>query len=74
MREEKKVVTWSLVILFLSLAIVYSLAYMRKTDIFTDSQVIQKSDEETKISTGNQVKDQNSDIPVIDVNTPPLTS
>jgi hypothetical protein len=35
MREEKKIVTRSLVILFLSLTIVYALAYMRKIEIFT---------------------------------------
>jgi preprotein translocase subunit SecG len=72
MREEKKIVTWSLVILFLSLAIVYSLAYMRKTDVFTNDpeiqkQEIQKSDEEPQINTGNEIRNQNSDIPVIDV-------
>jgi hypothetical protein len=35
MREEKKIVTRSLVILFLSLTIIYALAYIRKAEIFT---------------------------------------
>ncbi len=47
MAEEKKIVTWSMVILFLSLAIVYSLMYMRNAEFFTQGQMQhqQKSEE-----------------------------
>ncbi|MDR0608335.1 MAG: hypothetical protein LBG52_08630 [Candidatus Peribacteria bacterium] len=45
MREEKKIVTRSLVILFLSLTIVYALAYMSKIEIFTADQEGQKEEE-----------------------------
>lgn len=34
MQEDKQIVTWSMVILFLALTIVYSLVYMRKSDLF----------------------------------------
>lgn len=34
MLNERKIVTWALIILFLALAVVYSLAYMRNTDAF----------------------------------------
>ncbi|MDR2540983.1 MAG: hypothetical protein LBD11_04305 [Candidatus Peribacteria bacterium] len=64
MREEKKIVTRSLVILFLSLTIVYALAYMRKTDIFTAGQDTQTLDEvSTQLETGNQ----NTDTAIIDI-------
>jgi hypothetical protein len=38
MREEKKIVSWALIILFLSLTIVYSLVYMRKREVFLVSE------------------------------------
>lgn len=42
MKEEKKIVTWSLISLFLSLTIVYSLVYLRKTEVFTSLEPIQE--------------------------------
>lgn len=38
-QEDKQIVTWSMVILFLALTIVYSLVYMRKSDLFTNEQI-----------------------------------
>ncbi|MDR0282805.1 MAG: hypothetical protein LBI53_06045 [Candidatus Peribacteria bacterium] len=49
MAEEKKIVTWSMVILFLSLAIVYSLMYMRNAEFFTQGQM-QHQQKSEKIS------------------------
>jgi preprotein translocase subunit SecG len=39
MWEEKKIVSWALIILFLSLTIVYSLVYMRKKDVFVNTSL-----------------------------------
>jgi preprotein translocase subunit SecG len=33
--QEKKIVTWCLVVLFVALMIVYTLMYMRNVEIFT---------------------------------------
>ncbi|MDR2416144.1 MAG: hypothetical protein LBD75_06145 [Candidatus Peribacteria bacterium] len=49
MREEKKIVSWALIILFLSLTIIYSLVYMRKREVFLvneDSKQQDKGEEE----------------------------
>jgi len=40
--EEKKIVTWALIVLFLSLTMVYSLVYMKKTEVFTSSPPSQR--------------------------------
>ena len=39
-QEDKQIVTRSMVILFLTLTIVYSLVYMRKSDLFTASPTL----------------------------------
>ena len=74
--QEKKIVTWSLIILFLSLTIVYSLAYVRKTDVFTAGQETQKTDEESGTGTeiGEEIpmleETQNDWALVVDMNSP----
>ncbi|MDR2190215.1 MAG: hypothetical protein LBP53_03325 [Candidatus Peribacteria bacterium] len=61
MREEKKIVSWSLVILFLALTIVYSLAYMKKAELFTAPKTTSLSGSFIATSSGVQVVDmQNS--------------
>jgi len=56
MTEDKKIVTWSMTILFLSLAIVYSLMYMRNSEFFTQDHVQnqQKSEEIPSSTTTTQ--------------------
>ncbi|MDR0860451.1 MAG: hypothetical protein LBO09_05815 [Candidatus Peribacteria bacterium] len=71
MREEKKIVTRSLIILFLSLTIVYALAYMRKTDIFTAGQDTLSPDE---VSTQSQIENQNTNPAIIDITATTLNS
>ncbi|MDR0369728.1 MAG: hypothetical protein LBH96_04400 [Candidatus Peribacteria bacterium] len=39
-QEDKQIVTWSMIILFLALTIVYSLVYMKKSDFFTNATIV----------------------------------
>ncbi|MDD2537318.1 MAG: hypothetical protein PHU61_02400 [Candidatus Absconditabacteria bacterium] len=62
---QKKIVTWSMFILFLSLAIVYSLAYIAKSEVFAPTK-------NTPASILTSFEDaEDTQIPVVDIgNTP----
>lgn len=55
MIENKKVITWSLIVLFLSLSIVYSLTYQKKEKLFKNSSAIK-----TEHLTNNESLDNRS--------------
>ena len=55
MIENKKVITWSLITLFLSLSMVYSLTYMKKATLFKN---IENKWNETLIQTWTEANDQ----------------
>ncbi|GHW02994.1 hypothetical protein AGMMS50249_7800 [candidate division SR1 bacterium] len=73
MLDQKKIVTWALIILFLSLGVVYSLAYMRKTAIFKPSisttPVVQmnESNVDSGSEGGENISNVDDQIPTVNV-------